>query len=47
MIIDPPSVFSPVEEWEEFRKAMAALDHPDAKTWVEEADCVIAEKSGK
>jgi len=46
MIIDPPSVFSSLKEWEEFRKSILGLDHPDAKAWVEEADRVIAEKSG-
>ena len=37
MIIDPPSVFAPKEDWEAFLSDMEKLDHPEAKEWIEVA----------
>ena len=31
MLIDPPSIFDPLDVWQEFAAEMKEIDHPDAQ----------------
>jgi len=44
MLIDPPSPFATLAEWEAFAQEMRALDAPEAREALAEAEKVIAEK---